>query len=323
MSRPGLYGDLSAWALIAGDSLEVLPQLPPGCIDAVVTDPPYGIGFSGEPWDSGELTNAESFQRWTSEWAAGALRVLKPGGWLAAFGTPRTFHRLVAGVEDAGFEVRDQLLWLYAQGVPKSRRRTDGLAGCLKPAYEPVLLARKPLIGSLDTNLTEYGTGALDIDATRVPRADSDRGYWPANIAASHDPACRHGSCTPECPVGLMDAVRPISRLFYEPKATRQEREVGCEALPLSKVPIYPRGGGSVRLVRNTHPTVKPLALMRWLTRLLCPPAGTVLDPFAGSGSTGCAALREGRQFVGIERDERYAAIAQARLAYWKREAGP
>lgn len=324
MSRPGLYGDLSAWALIAGDSLKLLAQLPPACVDAVVTDPPYGIGFGGEAWDSGELTNAEAFQRWTSEWAAGALRALKPGGWLAAFGTPRTFHRLVAGVEDAGFEVRDQLLWLYAQGVPKSRRRADGLAGCLKPAYEPVLLARKPLIGSLDINLAEYGTGALNIDATRVPRAGSDRGYWPANIAASHDPACAHGSCTSACPVGLMDAVRPISRLFYEPKASRAEREAGCEALPLSKVPIYPRSGGdSVRLVRNTHPTVKPLELMRWLTRLLCPPSGTVLDPFAGSASTGCAALLEGRQFVGIERDERYVAIAQARLAYWKREAGP
>jgi DNA modification methylase len=319
--KPEMYGDATRWLLLHADCLELLPELPEGSVQAVITDPPYGIGFGGEAWDGGELTNAEAFQRWTSEWAAGALRALKPGGWLAAFGTPRTFHRLVAGVEDAGFEVRDQLLWLYAQGVPKSRLRPDGLAGCLKPAYEPVLLARKPLIGSLDTNLAEYGTGALDIDATRVPRAGSDRGYWPANIAASHDPACQRGSCTSACPVGLMDAVRPISRLFYEPKATRQEREAGCERLPLSEVPIYPRGGDTVRLVRNAHPTVKPLALMRWLTRLLCPPDGTVLDPFAGSGSTGAAGMLEGRRFVGVERDERYVPIARARIEHWATEA--
>jgi DNA methylase len=316
-----MYGDATRWLLMHADCLEMLPDLPANSVEAIITDPPYGIGFGGEAWDGGELTNAEAFQRWTSEWAAGALRALKPGGWLAAFGTPRTFHRLVAGVEDAGFEVRDQLLWLYAQGVPKSHLRSDGLAGCLKPAYEPVLLARKPLIGSLDTNLAEYGTGALDIDATRVPRTGSDRGYWPANIAASHDPACRHRSCTSECPVGLMDAVRPISRLFYEPKATRQEREAGCEALALSEVPIYPRGGDTVRLVRNAHPTVKPLELMRWLTRLLCPPGGTVLDPFAGSGSTGAAGMLEGRRFVGIERDERYVPIARARIEHWATKA--
>ena len=118
-----------------------------------------------------------------------------------------------------------------------------------------------------------------------------------------------------------MDAVRPVSRLFYEPKATRQEREAGCETLPLSEVPIYPRGGDTVRLVRNAHPTVKPLELMRWLTRLLCPPGGMVLDPFAGSGSTGAAGMLEGRRFIGIERDERYVPIARARIGHWATEA--
>ena len=321
--RPAMYGDAARWLLLHADCLALLPELPENSVEAVVTDPPYGIGFGGEAWDSGELTNAEAFQRWTSAWAAEALRVLKPGGWLAAFGNPRTVHRLVAGVEDAGFEIRDQLLWLYANGVPKSHHRPDGLGVGLKPAYEPVLLARKPIHGTLDANLAAHGTGALQIDAARVERRDGARGFWPANVALSHSPRCRQGHCQPDCPVALVDAKpgREISRLFYISKANRAEREAGCEMLPLREVPIYPRGGSSVRLVRNTHPTVKPLELMRWLTRLLCPPGGTVLDPFTGSGTTGAACALEGRRFVGIERDERYVPVACARIEHWAKEA--
>ena len=314
------------WRLMQGDSLKRLPELPPSSVDAVITDPPYGIGFGKEPWDGGPLTDAATFQAWTSAWAAEALRVLKPGGWLAAFGSPRTVHRLVAGVEDAGFEVRDQLLWLYAQGVPKSPPRRDGLGSTLKPAYEPVLLARKPMEGTLDANLAAHGTGALQIDAARVPRQEGGRGFWPANVALSHGPRCRRGHCQPDCPVALIDrrahTGREISRLFYASKAARREREAGCEALPLTEVAIYPRGGGAARLVRNTHPTVKPLALMRWLTRLLCTPGGTVLDPFTGSGSTGAACVLEGRRFIGIEREASYVEVARARIEHWAAETG-
>ena len=325
-SRPVMYGDGSRWLLLHADCLALLPELPENSVEAIVTEPPYGIGFAGEAWDGGSLTDAETFQRWTTSWATEALRVLKPGGWLAAFGNPRTTHRLVAGVEDAGFEVRDQLLWLYANGVPKSHHRADGLGSALKPAYEPVLLARKPIAGTLDASLAAHGTGALQIDATRVPRREGGQGFWPANVALTHGPHCRQGRCQPDCPVALVDAEprpgREISRLFYTPKASRGEREAGCEALALREVPIYPRGGGSMRLVRNTHPTVKPLALMRWITRLLCPPGGTVLDPFAGSGSTGAACALEGRRFIGIERDERYVPVACARIEHWSGEAG-
>lgn len=319
---PPMYGDGKRWALIQADSLVMLPELPAESIDAVITDPPYGIGIVGEQWDGGKLAQAPAFQEWTAEWAAAVLRTLKPGGWLAAFGTPRTFHRLVAGVEDAGFEIRDQVLWLYGQGVPK-HRRADGLSSCLKPAYEPVLLARKPLVGTLDVNLTAHGTGALQIDAARVPRPDGGRGFWPANIALSHRSRCRSARCEPDCPATLIDrdARRDgngISRLFYTPKANRKEREAGCEDLPLLEVPIYPRGNASTaRLVHNVHPTVKPLELMRWLTRLVCPQGGTVLDPFTGSGSTGAAGVLEGRRFLGIERDARYVPIAGARITHW------
>jgi DNA modification methylase len=321
-AKPPMYGDGGRWALVQADSLALLPELPEGSVDAVITDPPYGIGFAGEAWDGGKLTDAPAFQEWTTRWASGALRALKPGGWLAAFGTPRTFHRLVAGVEDAGFEVRDQVLWLYGQGVPKSHRRPDGLSSCLKPAYEPVLLARKPMEGTLDANLAAHGTGALNIDAARAPHPGGGRGFWPANIAFSHRARCRPAHCQSDCPAPLIDR-RPqsgvgISRLFYAPKANRREREAGCEGLPLCEVPLYPRGGNSpARLVRNTHPTVKPLELMRWLTRMICPPGGTVLDPFAGSGSTGAACVQEERRFLGIERDERYVPVACARIKHW------
>jgi hypothetical protein len=319
--RPAMYGDPERWLLLHADSLALLPDLPAASVEAVITDPPYGIGFGGEAWDGGELTDAAKFQRWTSAWAAEALRVLKPGGWLAAFGAPRTAHRLVAGVEDAGFEVRDQLLWLYAQGVPKSQPRADGLGVCLKPAYEPVLLARKPTEGTLDATLAAYGTGALQIDAARVPRPEGGRGFWPANVALTHGLRCRRGHCQPDCPVALIDTEprpgREVSRLFFTSKANRREREAGCEALSLREVPVPLRGGGAVRLVRNVHPTVKPLALMRWIARLVCPPGGTVLDPFTGSGSTGAAVLLEGRRFVGIERDGRYVPVARARIAHW------
>jgi DNA modification methylase len=327
-SKPKMYGDGRRWALIQADSLKLLPELPEGSVEAVITDPPYGIGFGGEAWDGGKLTDASAFQAWTTEWATGALQALKPGGWLAAFGTPRTFHRLVAGVEEAGFEIRDQLLWLYGQGVPKSHTRADGLAGCLKPAYEPILLARKPFKGTLNANLDAHGTGALQIDAARVPRPDGRRGFWPANVAFSHTPRCLAVRCQPDCPAALIDReLRPgsgISRLFYTPKASRREREAGCERLPLREVPIYPKGAGKspARLVRNVHPTVKPLELMRWITRLICPTGGTVLDPFAGSGSTGAACAVEGRRFLGIEKDERYMPIAQARIEHWS-SGGP
>ncbi len=323
--RPVMYGDAKRWLLLHADSLKLLPELPANSVEAIITDPPYGIGFGGEAWDGGKLTDPVTFQGWTAEWAAEALRVLKPGGWLAAFGTPRTAHRLVAGVEDAGFEVRDQVLWLYANGVPKSHRRVDGLGSTLKPAYEPILLARKPMEGTLDANLAAHGTGALQIDAARVPRPEGGRGFWPANVALTHGSRCRPGRCEADCPVALIDSeprpAREISRLFFASKASRREREAGCEELALTEVPIYPRGGDSVRLVRNTHPTVKPLELMRWLTRLLCPPGGTVLDPFTGSGSTGAACVIEGRRFVGVERDERYVPVARARIEHWSAEA--
>lgn len=245
--------------------------------------------------------------------------MLKPGAHLLIFGAPRTFHRLVAGVEDGGLEVRDQLLWLHAQGLPKSRRLPGGLGSTLKPAFEPILLARAPMVGKLADNLATFGVGALNIDATRI----GENGYWPANLTLSHHAACRSDVCVTDCPTAQIDSARPDSRpsrLFFCAKAARAEREAGCEQLPVSSVPLYTGKRHSPRLVRNPHPTVKPLSLMTWLIRLAVPEGGIVLDPFAGSASTGIAAVREGRRFLGIEREGQYVDVACARLTHWAKK---
>jgi site-specific DNA-methyltransferase (adenine-specific) len=317
-AKPVLYGDVQRWGLVEADTLALLPRLPDACVDAVVTDPPYGIDVVGAGWDhfgGGELAGPEAFERWTSAWAAQCRRLLKPGGYLLAFGAPRTFHRLVAGIEDAGLEVRDQVIWVNGEGVPKSRRLPGGLGTALKPAYEPILIARAPLDGTVTANLAAHGTGALGIDAARV---QGDR--WPANVVLSHAEGCSASGCTEDCPLPLLDRQAPQvlpSRFFYAAKASRAEREAGCEELPSRTIALYTGKNRRPRVVRNIHPTVKPIELMRWLVRLACPPGGVVLDPFCGSGTTGAAALLEGRQFVGLEREAEFVDIARARITHW------
>jgi DNA modification methylase len=308
------------WRLVRAEAIDVLTSEAPHSVDAVVTDPPYGIGFGGERWDNlgrpDGSSSGEAFEAWTRAWAAACLRTLKPGGFLVAFGAPRTVHRLAAGIEDAGFELRDQLVWLYGSGIPKSPL-VEGRSSTLKPAYEPIVLARAPLIGNHKLNEKSWGTGRLGIDDARIPAPDAPHGRWPCNIALSHAPSCRTTRCAPACAVSLVDRARPKSRpsrFFYCAKPSFAEREAGCEPLAARRMRIYGRGGSRPR--RNTHPTVKPVELMRWLLRLACPPGGVVLDPFAGSGSTGVAALAEGRRFLGVEQDAGYVRVACARLRH-------
>ena len=338
-----------------------------------------------------------AFQNWCRTWAIEAYRVLKPGGHLLAFGAPRLYHRLASGIEDAGFEVRDSLLWLYISGFPKSldvakaidkdaghwRVRASGLSTengsmsgpnyertdngepvtdeaaawvgwgtALKPAYEPVVLGRKPLAGTVIATVTQWGTGALNIDGTRIEMSDADRdkidaaswnaeglerttfsafgddgttkpmaahsgGRWPANVMLDEGAAA------------LIDAEAraPISRAFYSAKTSTNEREAGLEALgagvinedtPPGSAGANSPGAGAGRsgVRRNTHPTVKPVDLMRWLCRLVTPPGGVVLDPFLGSGTTAMAALDEGFRCIGIEREERYIETARHRVTH-------
>jgi len=325
------------WRLLDGDALRLLPTLEDGSIASVVTDPPYGIGIKDLAWDgraihkavhqgSERISASEAFERFTCAWASECLRLLPPGGYLVAFAAPRMVHRLVSGIENAGFEIRDQLLWLYGSGVPKSQRIPGGRGTALKPAYEAIILARRPLQQPLDATLATHGTGALNIEATSILDRDDTEGTvwrWPANLVVSHHDGCTPRRCHPDCPRALIDRQHdgdPPSRLFYCPKPSPAEREAGCEQLPAKSFQVFSSTSGG-RPRRNIHPTVKPLALMRWLTRLVTPAGGLVLDPFTGSGTTGAAALLERRHFLGIEQEASYAAIARARISHWHDQA--
>jgi site-specific DNA-methyltransferase (adenine-specific) len=325
----------------------------------------------GKDWDHG--VPGEAFWR-------EALRVAKPGAFLVAFGGTRTWHRLAVAIEDSGWEIRDNLCWLFGSGFPKSHNGPWG-GTALKPAHEPVILARKPLIGTVAANVAQYGTGGINVDATRigitgkagywpasVPGAKqgtpgysggfttggarNDLGRWPANVVLDEDAAGLLDAQTGTLTSGAnptrrasgmgyhgaegqaqCDAPRGVdsggaSRFFYCAKSSRKEREAGLEGMERKTVQSGMGGDmptdddGQTRdrfkvTAANVHPTVKPIALMRWLCRLVTPKGGLILDPFTGSGTTGCAAVLEGFRFVGVEREPEYAAIAEKRIAHW------
>ena len=488
--------------IITGDCVASMQALPANSVDSIVCDPPYGLEFMGKEWDkldmpsdgdgfrraansadtgrdsvfgrasrsSPEYKANSAMQAWHETWLREALRVLKPGGHIVAFSGTRTSHRLVCAAEDAGFEIRDSLVWMYGSGFPKSlnvgkaidksagatrpvieKKRVksggmehvnrtnsevqgyrpdgyqkgenvldvtapatpeaaqwEGWGTALKPAHEPIMLARKPLVGTVASNVLKWGTGALNIDGCRVKLAageevhapqsspanrggvvGSDLGFsendadafqqaqrdsiertntlgrWPPNIILSHSPDCRcvgtqtikgdlrgpdetdgereggfgdvgaskgdgkpnaavYGNeevpvyeCAPGCPVALLDAqsggaARFFPQLNFDPeydlpayyaaKAGRKEREEGLGHFEADRA--------------NVHPTVKPVAVMRWLIRLVTPPGAVVLDPFMGSGTTGVAATLEGVSFWGMEREAEYAEIAFGRIRH-------
>jgi DNA modification methylase len=365
-----------------GSNLDVLPTLPDNSIDAIVTDPPYELGFMGKSWDSTGI--AYNVALWKE-----CLRVLKPGGHLLAFSGSRTYHRMTCAIEDAGFEIRDQMMWVYGSGFPKSlnvakavdahircggsssrklrqteqetggqsyelkgvnngilgEKKTwdrkewkptteqakpwDGWGTALKPAHEPICIARKPLDGTVANNVIKWGVGGINIDATRVCvecgnddatelldkcmdcLEDEPQGRFPANLM--HDGSPEVLELFPGQDIGS------AARFFYCPKASKSDRDEGCEALEDKEwktdgACIPERSDRPFNPSKNNHPTVKPTELMRYLCRLITPPGGTVLDPFNGSGSTGKAAVLEGFNYVGIELNPEYVAIAEARI---------
>ena len=382
--------------LMHGDCIEKMRELGDNSVDSIVTDPPYGLGFMGKKWDA-LPPSLEVFEE--------CLRVLKPGGHLLAFGGSRTYHRLAVAVEDAGFDIRDQIMWVYGQGFPKSQnvgkaidkaagaerevighyespegttgwrgqnktgavdfgasrfedgerrpvtapttdaaRQWEGWGTALKPAHEPIVMARKPLAGTVAANVMEYGTGAINVDGCRVGTdestqrpcgPDSDHagqfrgtqggtrgatagtGRFPANLI--HDgsdevvglfPSSVARPVKPEnigksgdgAKRGLFGSGSIVQSSYYDTE-TSAARFFYC-----AKAGKKDRGEG------NKHPTVKPTELMRYLCRLVTPPGGVVLDPFMGSGSTGKAAMLEGFEFIGIELDPDYFAIAENRI---------
>ncbi len=426
-----------AVTLYAGDCLDVLRELPDASVDAVVTDPPYGLGFMGKAWDDPTAVGAATrpradgdhtanpfkrsraeyggssyggdhnremaaFQAWCEQWATECLRVLKPGGHLLAFGGTRTWHRLACAIEDAGFEVRDSIAWLYGSGFPKSldvskaidraagaEREVVGIGafanrGCvasgsqvdvgdsaasvitapatddartwqgwgtaLKPAFEPVVVARKPLDGTVAANVLRHGTGALNVDGCRIgttvetwpvsrgpnrgtamsggvmaetSTGDAPAGRWPANVVLDESQAAELDRQSGVLRDGVaVNRNRPDERSGYE--ASAYEIRMGPSAdlgyggqggasrfFYVAKAPTAerPREDGIA------HPTVKPLDLMRWLVRLVTPPGGVVLEPFAGSGTTAEACVIEGFRCIAIEREADYLPLIVQRLS--------
>lgn len=477
-----------------GDCRETLATLEDESVDSIVTDPPYEIGFMGKGWDGSGVANDPTL------WAE-CFRVLKPGGHVLAFGATRTYHRMACAIEDAGFEIRDSIHWVYGSGFPKSHNVSKGIdkaAGAkrkvvgsrpltgngktmrsgfhqpdgsgsgetikqdileitaavtedaikwegwgtaLKPAHEPIVLARKPLIGTVTENVLVHNTGALNIDGTRIGTSGGTRrdgkadtpnaqgwanmkghgkatvaaGRWPANVLLTHSIECeevgsitdtfgggRHGTsgfatgyahdgyqgntvdlpvskCAPDCPAAEIDrqsgqtrggtwnntdgaryfdndgkttdykTVKTdntqggASRFFaqlewapadhlasvYTPKAGKKERNAGLDGMPNVRDhdgrAEGKSGGDNSRNRTNTpkqnhHPTVKPVALMRYLIRLVTPPGGTVLDPFLGSGTTAVAAILEGYDWIGCELTAEYLPIIEARCEWANNE---
>jgi DNA modification methylase len=333
-----------------------LAMLPDNSVDAIVTDPPYGLRFMGKAWDY----DVPSVDIWVE-----CLRVLKPGGHLLAFAGTRTQHRMAVRIEDAGFEIRDMIAWVYGSGFPKHQ-------SALKPALEPITMARKPAkrVTLLNIDACRVGDEGGCRDETPHTGSDSgncygkglnDRrppvvaglGRYPANFIHDGSPevlalfpdSAGSGGSVPNVKIsGYGDGAvgtgvaeylggertkvdcgtGSAARFFYCPKTSKRDRNEGLDHLPpvqanfASGTGLSKNGDGSPRnlaaTAKNPHPTVKPTELMRYLCRLVTPPGGLVVDPFAGSGSTGKAAILEGFQFIGFELDPQYTAIANARL---------
>lgn len=365
------YHQTEHGSLYLGDCLEVMKEMADCSVDSIVTDPPYELGFMGKAWDNTGI--AYNVDMWKE-----CLRVLKPGGHLLSFGGSRTYHRMACAIEDAGFEVRDMIEWVYGSGFPKSFNLGNGLGTALKPAHEPICLARKPIAeNTIADNVLKHGTGGINVDGCRVEFGNEndsrvgtidrqtgamgkaafgaktgadisistykDGGRFPANLI--HDGSdevleifpnskstanvrnnkkgkncCMSGGNLGHISFGHNDD-GSAARFYYCAKPSKAERNAGCEGLPQGEPPASARSKaaegrenalGSPRT--NHHPTVKPKALMQYLCRLITPNGGTVLEPFAGSGTTLCAAVREGFHYIGIEMQADYIEIAAKRI---------
>lgn len=370
-----------------GSCIDILPELADNSVDSIVTDPPYELGFMGKSWDSTGI--AYNVGMWRE-----CLRVLKPGGYLLSFGGSRTYHRMACAIEDAGFEIRDMIEWMYGSGFPKSlnigkmidkmngieTKEWQGYGTALKPAHEPICMARKHLSEkTVAENVLKWGTGGINVDGCRIETSDTlsfgsrelgdgikygkckpttegiqhSHGRFPANLI--HDGSDEVLACFPDNKGAVTkvnygqkgfggviygryaqagddgatfynDGLGSASRFFYCAKASKSERDAGLTSPEIPIVTFTTANGTSGKpssisdgrdtTYRNFHPTVKPLALMTYLCRLVTPKGGIVLDPFAGSGTTLVAAKKEGFGYIGIEMQSEYIDIINARLSH-------
>lgn len=377
--------------LINGDSLVELLEIESNSIDSIVCDPPYEIGFMNKKFDKTGI--AYNVNLWKQ-----CLRVLKPGGYLLSFGATRTYHRMTCAIEDAGFQIKDCIMWIYGVGFPKSvnvgkvydkkfnnerivlgknpnHRNSDalyelgfqggkntgdltigtsqyeGFGSALKPSVEPIVMAQKPFKNTILDNVLEYGTGCINIDGCRVESDDNFDNVKPRDITKlntkrkneTEEEAKIRKNTIPEDALNKLKTLgrfpanvihdgsedvldlfpNNAARFFYCAKSSKKDRNEGCEDLEQKQysfdgrqTPIENAFQRNKSVSNNNHPTVKPTDLMRYLVRLVTPSDGIVLDPFLGSGSTGKAAILEGKKFIGIEMEKDYFDIAQKRIEF-------
>lgn len=326
--------------IIQGDNRDVLKTIADNSIDAIVTDPPYGIDFLGKDWDvnTGAL---ETYQE--------CLRVLKPGGHILAFSAARTYHHLAITLEQAGFEIRDQIMWIYPSGFPKSldigksierHEKKDGSdwygwGTSLKPAHEPIALARKPLKQSISKNVQAWGVGALNIESAKFGIDNK----FPSNVIGDIPDYQKYFCCPKvsrlERHCGFDGDIVTQQQMLDEMSGHYIDENGNKRLEPSTNIwlpqwgniyihglkhayELWCKANGKTPNVGNNHPTVKPVALMEYLIRLVTPQGGHVLDPFNGSGSTGMAAVGLGYEYTGIELDPNYVKIAEKRIQAWR-----
>ena len=366
------------YGVLHADCLDAMKRMPENCVDAIVTDPPYGLNFMGKNWDHG----VPGVEFWKE-----ALMIAKPGAHLLSFGGTRTFHRIACAIEDAGWEIRDTIMWVYGSGFPKSmdiskaidkkfgaEREVVGVKGrsgakrncmntdfkggeymetlpasdeakkwsgwgtCLKPAYEPVIMARKPLEGTVADNVLKYGTGGINIDECRVesdkpvvihsPRKETiydsghkdmgtwtdNRGRFPANLI--HDGSDEVVELFPNnVKGGIWNNTKGARHFENNGKPTEYTNKGSDNSVGSAARFFYcAKASKSEKGKDNPHPTVKPIELMKYLIKMVAPNGALVLDPFMGSGSTGVAAVQIGRRFIGIEKEDEYFNYAKKRI---------
>ncbi len=381
------------YKVLQGDALQRLKELPGCSIDSCVTDPPYELGFMGKSWDSsGVAYNVKLWQE--------VLRVLKPGGHLLAFGGTRTYHRMTCAIEDAGFEIRDCIQWIYGSGFPKSMdiskaidkaagaerevvgpsihhspgrksdgtknalnqlyrgegdgkfisapatpeaQQWDGWGTALKPANEPIVLARKPVEGTVVANVLTWGAGGLNIDGCRVETGEetgrpcgtnrvvygvydkqirtekNSQGRFPANVIhdGSEEVLREFAKAGESKSTGGTNSAGKFKNQYGEYSGENPGNSAGGlgDAGSVSRFFYCAKASKSERGEKNNHPTVKPVKLMEYLIKLITPKGGTVLDPFTGSGTTLIAAEQAGYNSIGIELSPEYVKLINKRMA--------